>query len=138
MAVSQSSVFSESVRGEAAMAQINITPLIDVMLVLLIIFMVISPVVSRTLQAQLPQPKTEASVPETPPLQLIAQADGRYQLDGVTHDIGTLASALVQKAATEPERALLVGASEDADYQVFANALAVAQDSGIRQIAYGN
>ncbi|MBB1061961.1 ExbD/TolR family protein [Marilutibacter spongiae] len=138
MAVSQSSVFSESARGDAALSQINITPLIDVMLVLLIIFMVISPVVSRSLDAKLPQPSKEAVAPDTRPMQLVAQADGRYRLDGVVHDLGTLGSALVQSAATDPERVLMVSASDDADYQSFANALAAAEDSGVRQIAHGN
>ena len=138
MAVSQSSIFSDPARGDAALSQINITPLIDVMLVLLIIFMVISPVVSRTLDAQLPQASEEATEAKAPPLQLIAQADGQYRLDGVAHDLGTLGSALVQKAASEPDRVLVVGASEEADYQAFADALAVARDSGIQHIAHGN
>ncbi len=137
MAVSQSSVFSEPARGEAALSQINITPLIDVMLVLLIIFMVISPVVSRTLDAQLPQANKDASSPPAPPMHLVAQADGQYRLDGVAHDRGTLGSALVQNAASDPDRVLLVSAAGDADYQAFADALAIAEDSGVRQIAHG-
>ncbi|GAB3339241.1 ExbD/TolR family protein [Marilutibacter aestuarii] len=137
MAVSQSSVFSESARGDAALSQINITPLIDVMLVLLIIFMVISPVVGLNLDARLPQANREATAPTVPPLQLVAQADGRYRLDGVVHGLDTLRSALVQSAANDPERVLMVSASADADYQAFANALATAEASGIRQIAHG-
>ena len=73
--------FSNSVRS-SMVAEMNITPLVDVMLVLLVIFMVSAPLVTQPLKATLPQriPNTEA--PKPLQVQLEVMDDGSYHLDG--------------------------------------------------------
>ncbi|MCF7223661.1 ExbD/TolR family protein [Marilutibacter chinensis] len=138
MAVSvQSRSPFDTARGHAALAEINITPLIDVMLVLLIIFMVIAPVATRSLDARLPQsPPPDVAVEDMQRLELVAHGNDRFSLDGAWLDAGGLATALAARAAADEPVVLTVGASDDADYQAFADALAVARASGIREIAH--
>lgn len=132
-----STLYADGSRGQAALAEINITPLVDVMLVLLVIFMVTAPIASQTLLTRLPQPNTEAAPPAESPVQLLATADGSYLLDGVAHDRSTLASALADRFAGHPERVLQIAASGDAEYQAFAGALSAAREAGVTHIAQG-
>ncbi|AWV05738.1 ExbD/TolR family protein [Marilutibacter maris] len=138
MAVSvQSRSPFDNARGSAALAEINITPLIDVMLVLLIIFMVIAPVATRSLDARLPQPsKLEPNPQKIEKIELLARGNDRFSLDGVVMDSAMLAQSLAARAASGEPQVLMVGASDDADYQAFADALKLARASGIGEIAH--
>lgn len=109
-------------------AQINITPLVDVMLVLLVIFMLAVPLLTRTLQTQLPQAGGPA---RAEPVALEVSAAG-YRLDGQALTEGELDAALGALVRRTPDVALTLRASEDADYQAVATALAAAQRNGVR------
>ncbi|SDZ22140.1 biopolymer transport protein ExbD [Lysobacter sp. yr284] len=115
-------------------AEINVTPLVDVMLVLLIIFMVTAPAVTGQLKLSLPVP---APAPErTPPkAELNVQQDGSYVLDGRALSRAQLSTALAALAADSPETVLTVDANAEADYQAFAQALAAADQAGIRNLS---
>lgn len=132
------SAFHDSHRSHhAEMAQMNITPLVDVMLVLLIIFMVATPVLSGQIDMRIPQPFDGAERPE-PPLrvQLSVDASGQFQLDGVTMGRNDLPAAIEDLVRKEPRTILEIAANADADYQHFAWMLAEAQHSGVREIAW--
>jgi biopolymer transport protein ExbD len=131
------SVFAGDSRTSGhAMAEINITPLVDVMLVLLIIFMVAAPMVTRTLDLRLPQaPPIDTSVTKPPRLNLSVQGDGSYLLDGVLLSERALQSALADVARGAPATIVAITTSDDADYQAFTGALAAARNGGITNIA---
>ena len=119
-----------------AMAEMNITPLVDVMLVLLIIFMVAAPMVTRSIDLRLPQispPDTQTMKP--PHLGLSVRSDGQFALDGAVLDRQALAAALGQAARVAPNTIVDVTVSENADYQAFTTALTVTRNSGITNIA---
>ena len=119
-----------------AVAQINITPLVDVLLVLLVIFMVATPALTGQLDLRLPQSAPPTHRTELPPrVELLVGNDGAFRLDGVVLARSELASSLQDLARREPNVVLLVGADADADYQGFAWALNEAQRSGLRDIA---
>jgi biopolymer transport protein ExbD len=120
--------------SERAIAQINITPLVDVMLVLLVIFMLSAPVLTKTLAVNLPV-STPVDV-EPPPRTLlrITQA-GEFILDGKTHSAATLPLALAGLADRRDKTVLEIAAAADGDYQSFATALSLAQASGLQHIA---
>ena len=82
------SVFARPQPQAAAMAGINITPLVDVMLVLLVIFMVTMPIRSESIDLTLPGTIDVQPVPRPEPVQLQVQADGSALLDGVRVDHG--------------------------------------------------
>lgn len=103
---------------DSAVAEMNITPLVDVMLVLLVIFMVSAPLLSKTVDAALPQ--VAPSAPDTiKPLQLqldIAD-DGSYRLDGRLLTSSELTGRLAGAAISDPHAVLRVHATSGADYQ---------------------
>ncbi|HSD15773.1 MAG TPA: biopolymer transporter ExbD [Thermomonas sp.] len=130
------SVFARPHPQAAAIAGINITPLVDVMLVLLVIFMVTMPIRSESIGLTLP-----GTVPPTPrlprpePVQLQVQADGSLLLDGVRVEPTALTAELRAQHAQAPKAMLSLDGSGEAEYRAFAFALAAARNAGYRDIA---
>jgi biopolymer transport protein ExbD len=130
--------FAQSPTRDRTLAEINITPLIDVMLVLLVIFMIAAPVLTRDIPLTLPQPDTRPKpvVVPPPPIELRINAVGEVTVAGAPVALSELASVL----RTERERLagqkviLSVEASYDVDYEVVAKVLATAQNAGMSNI----
>ncbi|GAB2508385.1 ExbD/TolR family protein [Lysobacter humi (ex Lee et al. 2017)] len=121
--------YADAPRNDA-IAQINITPLVDVMLVLLVIFMIAAPAVTQTLATRLPA-DTRIETKPSMPLQLEVTALGEFTLDGRALAEPALRAALAEVARRAPDTVLRIRASDAADYQAFATALAAAQGSGL-------
>lgn len=132
------SAFHDSRRSpHAEMAQMNITPLVDVMLVLLVIFMVAAPTLTGRIDLRIPQVSDPLKPTDPPPrISLQVDASGQYQLDGVALGRSELPAALQALARSQPRAVLEVAANADADYQDFAWMMAEAQRSGVRDIAW--
>jgi len=128
------SAFSDASAADRGFADINVTPLVDVMLVLLIIFMVAAPTLTHELGLRLPQTPTERTTPP-PRLSLVVQADGSLQFDGELIGRDDLRTQLAAIAQRTPRTMLEIRTDADANYQDFARALAVARNSGITNIA---
>jgi len=123
--------FSATAR-DSAVAEMNITPLVDVMLVLLVIFMVSAPLLTKTVDAALPQvapPSPETIKPLQ--LQLDVGDDGSYRLDGRLLTQSEVGERLAEAAISDPHAVLRVHASSGADYQQVVTALADARNRGI-------
>lgn len=118
-----------------AIAGINITPLVDVMLVLLVIFMVTMPIRSDVLALALPGTGEPPPGPRPEPVQLQVQADGSVLLDGARVALPALLDELRSQHAQAPDAALSLESSDDAEYRAFALALAAAREAGYREIA---
>ncbi|MEF9977873.1 MAG: biopolymer transporter ExbD [Thermomonas sp.] len=129
------SAFARPQPQAAAMAGINITPLVDVMLVLLVIFMVTMPIRSESIGLTLPGTVPQKLLPRPEPVQLQVQADGSAMLDGVRVELSALASELRAQRAQAPEATLSLDGSGEAEYRAFAFALAAARNAGYRDIA---
>lgn len=120
------------------LAEINITPLVDVMLVLLVIFIVTAPLLSRPIDTILPQ-----SVPgerTEPPNDLVLKVGlgGTYTLDDRPVSLAELRLRLEDALVADPRTVLQVDASAGADYQQLVSALAQAEASGLDQIVMRN
>jgi biopolymer transport protein ExbD len=114
------------------LATINITPLVDVMLVLLVVFMIAAPLLSRPLPMQLPQGSSATSAPQE--LRLQIDSAGDYTLDGRPLGAAALAEALQSAQARAPDLRLRIASADDSDYQAFVGALSLAERAGIRNI----
>jgi biopolymer transport protein ExbD len=130
------SVFTSGTRSEA-MSQMNITPLVDVMLVLLVIFMISAPVLTGNLDMRLPQGDPQKTLP--PPRVLVqVQADGSYLLEGQYLGETALGQALGDIARGAPNTVVAIQADQGAEYQAFTDALSAARSNGITNIALEN
>jgi len=126
--------FSASVR-DSMVAEMNITPLVDVMLVLLVIFMVSAPLVSRPIRASLPQSTPPIEATRLLNLRLAVGDDGSYRLDDRPVTSAELWQRFDDAVISDPRATLRVSAASDADYQQVVSALAEARRRGIADIA---
>lgn len=131
------SAFATSTQSQS-MSEMNITPLVDVMLVLLVIFMIAAPAVTAPLQMQLPQagPMKSRPLPERMTLEITHA--GEYRFDGRTLDASGLRTAAIEVARQAPATIIEIRASADADYQGFATALAAARNAGLTNVSLPN
>jgi biopolymer transport protein ExbD len=118
------------------MNEINMTPLVDVMLVLLIIFIITVPVMKHAINVELPTATSqpEATKPET--LQLSVDSQGQYFLNQSLLAPDTLPSVLQVEAAKEPQPELHIRGDKAVRYEFVAKAMAAAQQAGLRKIGF--
>ena len=112
------------------MAEINITPLVDVMLVLLVIFMIAAPALTRSIPLDLPRPGP-VSIAEPRALALLITAGDEYVLGGESLSLPQLESRLRSEvAASDRPLKLEVATERDTEYQTVARAIATARNAG--------
>lgn len=109
---------SKSVRSE-----INVTPLVDVVLVLLIIFMVITPLLQRGKPVELPFAQTAAEGKKDP-IFLSITGDGRLWVEKTQVPLRALRDALATAAAARPGAPLVLKGERDLDYKIVREVLA--------------
>jgi biopolymer transport protein ExbD len=125
-----------TVANTGARAEINVTPMIDVLLVLLIIFMSIAPQQAVGLDALAPSSPV-GSTPEPPdhPVVLEIAADGSYLLNTTHIAAAALADRLSAIYARRAQRVLFVKAAPDLEFQTVATALDIAHEAAIDRVA---
>ena len=120
------------------MAEINVTPLVDVMLVLLIIFMITAPILTHKIKIDLPQP-TNNPPPDTEPLdpiRLKIDASGSLYWNDVPVDENGLKAqiAVISQQSNQPE--LQINADDAVSYEVVARVLADAKSYNLTKIGF--
>ena len=121
---------------DEVMNEINMTPFVDVMLVLLIIFIITVPVMKHAVNVDLPRASSqrEDAKPET--VRLSVQADGTYYWNESKVTDEALPGLLRTEAAKNPQPDLHIRGDKDVRYERVAQALAAAQQAGLRKIGF--
>jgi biopolymer transport protein ExbD len=120
-------------------AAINITPLVDVLLVLLIIFMVAAPVLTHRIDLDLPQRGPHPPTPPAATIDLRIDATGAIAWNGSPQPLSTLEALMAveaQRATRDAGPLLRIDASGDADYGRVAQVLAAARNAGLDRIGF--
>ena len=119
---------------ETPMAEMNITPLVDVMLVLLVIFMIAAPMATKTLSLTMPGEPADRKKPPTE-LTVQVQAGDLFALDGQAMSRRDLQAALTAAVANDPRLVVKLEVDPDAEYESAVQAMAAARNAGIDGIA---
>ncbi|MGO4501638.1 MULTISPECIES: ExbD/TolR family protein [unclassified Dyella] len=122
--------------SDAPLAQINVTPLVDVLLVLLVITMITSPVLTHKLKLDLPQPGRSNHAATSEAVRLSIQVDGSMTWNDVPIDAAMLSSQLAIAAHQgEPPR-LQLDPADGAPYQSVASVISAAKRAGLEKIDF--
>ena len=132
--------FSTGNESGGPMAEINVTPLVDVMLVLLIIFMITAPLMSHKVKVELPQATLDQLNPNqvivVQPITIAVTEDGHlfWNDQPITHD--QVESRLSVEAQKTPQPPLNVRGDKTTKYRVIAEVVRVAQAQGMRKVGF--
>ena len=127
--------------SSGAMSDINVTPLVDVLLVLLIIFMVTAPTLTYPIDVNLPQkslnPPPQVKEPP-PPIRLRIDATGQVYWNDAPQPMSVIQNLMEVEVNRDPKNQpqLEIDTSPDADYGVLAKVLAAAKNAGMIKIGF--
>ena len=119
---------------EDSIAQINITPLVDVMLVLLVIFMVTAPLLQQGIGVELPQVAAKPLNAEAEQLAVVISRDGGVQLNGAPLGVEELKQQLASVVQSQPECKVALRADKNVPYGRLAEVMAAVRNAGVKKI----
>ncbi len=122
--------------SDEVMNEINMTPLVDVMLVLLIIFIITVPVMKDSVNIDLPRASNEPELIKPETINLSISADGQYHWNKESVSDDELARRLHAEGGKENHPDLHIRGDKDVRYERAAQAMAAAQKAGVRKIGF--
>ena len=122
--------------ADEVMNEINMTPLVDVMLVLLIIFIITVPVMKHAVPVDLPRASNEREVIKPETIRLSVTAYGKYHWNETTISDEELEPRLQAEAQKDPQPDLHIRGDKDVRYERVAQAMSAAQRAGVRKIGF--
>lgn len=115
---------SRSKGGRTALADINVTPMVDVMLVLLIVFMVSAPLMQQGVEVNLPKASAGAIQQTQEPIVISIQKDQSIIYNQKSYNIRSLAAKLAALSESKPDSQILVQADQAVNYGIVAKVMA--------------
>ena len=122
---------------DQVMSEINTTPLVDIMLVMLIIFLITIPVIVPTVQVNMPTPRNIATVTKVEDISLSVTADGKvYWKGGLVPDRAKLLAVVVSDAVKVPQPEIHIKGARQARYPDIGRVLFVVQQGGLVKVGF--
>ena len=121
-------------QGRTTMAEINVTPMVDVMLVLLIIFMVTTPLIQQGVKVNLPETKAQAVEASDKKLVLSVDINKRVFIGEAEVKLDELEEKLKTNAKAQADKEIYLHADRDINYGVVVEVMAAAQRAGITNV----
>ncbi|PHV03961.1 biopolymer transporter ExbD [Janthinobacterium sp. BJB412] len=124
-------------RQQGPMADINVTPMVDVMLVLLVIFILSAPMFTSAVKLELPRAQAQAQ-PAAPAASVTLAIDAKGQIywNDEALALPALDARLLAAAAQQPQPELQLRADKDTRYEVVAQVMAAAQGRGLSKLSF--
>jgi biopolymer transport protein TolR len=119
---------------KSRLSEINVTPFVDVMLVLLIVFMVTAPLLTVSIPIELPRTDAKQSASETEPLSITIQANGLIFLQETEVEIDDLVPRLRAISREGYDRSIYIRGDTNTNYGLMADVLARVSSGGFRKI----
>ena len=123
-------------RQQPLMADINVTPMVDVMLVLLVIFIITAPMLTSAIKLDLPRAQAAAAPQQAATVTLSIDARGSIYWNNEALDLAALDARLAQAARQSPQPELQLRADKDTRYEVVAQVMAAAQSNGLTRLGF--
>ena len=123
-------------RQPSMMSDINVTPMVDVMLVLLVIFIITAPMLTQSVKLDLPQAQAEASAQQSDTVSIAIDAKGviYWNDEAVVGD--ALGELMTEAALLDPQPELQLRADKNTRYEVVAQVMATAQSKGLTKLGF--
>lgn len=128
--------------NDAPMCDINVTPLVDVMLVLLIVFMITMPILTHSIPISLPTSNNENLPKQSAdhkPLAIAINANGQYSIGAESTeftDIAAVAAKLKQVGAENPDTIIAIDADKETAYENVVKVLDAAKEAKLSKIGF--
>ena len=118
------------------MSEINMTPLVDVMLVLLIIFIITVPVLTHSVKVDLPRVSNEKQEIKPQTVTLTVKADGAVFWDDTPIDVAVLELKLSEQAQKQPQPEVHIRGDANANYETIGQVVYALQEAGVTRIGF--
>lgn len=123
-------------QNNAPMAEINTTPLVDVMLVLLVIFIITAPLMTSAIKLDLPNAPAKAVETKPDTVQLAIDAKGIFYWNQTAVDAATLKSRMQEASKKQPQPEIHLRADKLTQYASIAQVLSLAQQMGLTKVGF--
>jgi biopolymer transport protein ExbD len=121
---------------QSPMAEINVVPLVDVMLVLLIIFIITAPLLTHSVKIDLPKASSEPNITRAEHVELAIRADGSLFWNGNPVALAKLSTRFTATVKKAPESELHIKADKLAHYEHVARVMSIASKAGLTRIGF--
>ena len=123
-------------RQPSMMSDINVTPMVDVMLVLLVIFIITAPMLTQSVKLDLPQAQAEASAQQFEAVTIAIDAAGAVYWNDEAVGADGLDDLMAEAALMDPQPELQLRADKNTRYEVVAQVMAAAQSKGLTKLGF--
>jgi len=126
----------DSKRHQGPMAEINVVPLVDVMLVLLVIFIITAPLLTNAVKIDLPKASSNPNITKPDHIEFGIREDGRLYWSGEQVQANTMLERFVIEAKKQPQPELHIRADRTAHYELVSQVMSAASKAGLTRIGF--